>query len=92
MSDFYIDNPEKFSEGIKKLNLESNLPKVIKNNLKRSGLFYILDKKSHIQKPKLSHLKPRFEDWSLIKAQIMISGKIKLMKRVDLELSLDCGM
>ena len=47
VSDFYIDNPEKFSEGIKKLNLESNLPKVIKNNLKRSGLFYILDKKSH---------------------------------------------
>ena len=78
VSDFYIDNPEKFSEGIKKLNLESNLPKVIKNNLKRSGLFYILDKKSHIQKPKLSHLKPRFEDWSLIKAQIMISGKIKI--------------
>ena len=29
ISNFYIDNPEKFSEGIKKLNLESNLPKVI---------------------------------------------------------------
>ena len=46
ISDFYLDNPDKFSEKLKKLNLETNLPKVIKNNLKRSGLFYILDKKS----------------------------------------------
>ena len=43
ISDFYLDNPDKFSEKLKKLNLETNLPKVIKNNLKRSGLFYILD-------------------------------------------------
>ena len=78
ISNFYIDNPEKFSEKIKKLNLDKNLPKVIKGNLMRSGLFYVLDNKSYIQKPKLSHLKPRFEDWKLIKAQIMVSGKLKI--------------
>ena len=78
ISNFYIDNPERFSENIKKLNLDKNLPKVIKSNLTRSGLFYVLDNKSYIQKPKLSHLKPRFEDWKLIKAQIMISGKLKI--------------
>ena len=78
ISNFYIDNPEKFSEKIKKLNLDKNLPNVIKCNLNRSGLFYVLDNKSYIQKPKLSHLKPRFEDWRLIKAQIMVSGKLKI--------------
>ena len=78
ISNFYIDNPEKFSEKIKKLNLNKNLPNVIKSNLNRSGLFYVLDNKSYIQKPKLSHLKPRFEDWRLIKAQIMVSGKLKI--------------
>lgn len=78
ISNFYVDNPEKFSESLKKLKLEENLPKVIKGNLMRSGLFYVLDSKSHIQKPKLSHLKPRFEDWRLIKAQIMVSGKLKI--------------
>ncbi len=78
ISNFYIDNPEKFSESIKKLNLDKNLPKVITENLKRSGLFYVLDPKSYIQDPKLSHLKPRFEDWALIKAQIMVSGKLKI--------------
>ena len=78
ISNFYIDNPEKFSEKIKKLNLDKNLPNVIKGNLNRSGLFYVLDNKSYIQKPKLSHLKPRFEDWKLIKAQIMVSGKLKI--------------
>ena len=29
ISNFYIDNPEQFSEKIKKLKLEENLPKVI---------------------------------------------------------------
>ena len=78
VSNFYIDNPEKLSAKIKKLNLEKNLPNVIKGNLNRSGLFYVLDNKSYIQKTKLSHLKPRFEDWRLIKAQIMVSGKLKI--------------
>ncbi|MEL0241889.1 MAG: Tol-Pal system protein TolB, partial [Pelagibacteraceae bacterium] len=50
VSNFYVDNPEQFPEKIKKLKLEENLPKVIKGNLMRSGLFYVLDNKSYIQK------------------------------------------
>ena len=48
ISNFYIDNPEKFSEKIK-INLDKNLPNVIKGNLNRSGLFYVLDN-NHIYK------------------------------------------
>ena len=49
---------------------------VVENNLKNSGLFNPLDKNAFLQKPDIAHLKPRFEDWSLIKAQALITGKV----------------
>ena len=49
---------------------------VIENNLKNSGLFNPLDPKAFLQEPNVAHLKPRFEDWALIKAQALITGKI----------------
>ncbi len=51
---------------------------VIENNLKATGLFNPLEKKAFLQKPDVAHLKPRFEDWSLIKAQALITGKVEL--------------
>ena len=50
---------------------------VIENNLKATGLFNPLEKKAFLQKPDVAHLKPRFEDWSLIKAQALITGKVE---------------
>ena len=47
-----------------------------RNNLKQSGLFNPLDKEAFLQKPDIAHLKPRFEDWALIKAQALITGKV----------------
>jgi len=63
----------------KNLNLEdlgSEISKVIENNLKQSGLFNPLSKDAFLQKPDIAHLKPRFEDWALIKAQALITGKV----------------
>ena len=57
-------------------NLGKEISKVIENNLKNSGLFNPLDSKAFLQKADVAHLKPRFEDWSLIKAQALITGKI----------------
>ena len=51
---------------------------VIENNLKATGLFNPLEKKAFLQKPDVAHLKPRFEDWSLIKAQALITGKVEI--------------
>ena len=48
---------------------------IIENNLKKTGLFNPLEKKAFLQKPDIAHLKPRFEDWALIKAQALITGK-----------------
>ena len=59
---------------IKDLGLE--ISKIVENNLKKSGLFNPLNKDAFLQKPDIAHLKPRFEDWSLIKAQALITGKV----------------
>ncbi len=62
--------------GIKDLGLEISM--VVENNLKKTGLFNPLEKEAFLQKPDIAHLKPRFEDWNLIKAQALITGKVNL--------------
>ena len=61
-------------------NIGIEIAKVVENNLKRTGLFNPLDKKAFLQNPDLAHLKPRFEDWALIKSQALITGQVKLEK------------
>ena len=60
-----------------KENLGEEISNIVENNLKITGLFNPLDKKAFLQKPDVAHLKPRFEDWSLIKAQALITGQVK---------------
>ncbi len=59
-------------------NVGERISKVIEINFKRSGLFNPLKKDAFVQKPDIAHIKPRFEDWSLIKAQALITGKVKV--------------
>ena len=54
------------------------IAEVVENNLKNSGLFNPLNKDAFLQKPDIANLKPRFEDWALIKAQALITGKVIL--------------
>ncbi len=54
----------------------AEISKLIETNLKRSGLFNPLKKESFVQKPDIAHAKPRFEDWRLIKAQALVTGKV----------------
>ena len=56
----------------------SQISLVVENNLKTSGLFSPLSKEAFLQKPDIAHLKPRFEDWALIKAQALITGKVTI--------------
>ena len=67
---------ESFKKNIKIENLGSEISKVVENNLRQSGLFNPLDKNAFLQKPDIANLKPRFEDWNLIKAQALITGKV----------------
>ena len=83
VSPLSIDEKSK-KEFKKELNLDDlgeNISIVVENNLKQSGLFNPLNKDAFLQKPDIAHLKPRFEDWALIKAQALITGKVSVEEK-----------
>jgi len=57
-------------------NIGKEISKVIEVNFRRSGLFNPLKEDSFVQNPDIAHVKPRFEDWRLIKAQVLVTGKV----------------
>jgi len=70
------DSKKNFKKLLKKNDIGSEISIVVKNNLKKTGLFNPLNKDAFLQKSDIAHLKPRFEDWALIKAQALITGKV----------------
>ena len=66
-----------FQNLLKIENIGEDISTVVENNLKSSGLFNPLKREAFLQRPDIAHLKPRFEDWSLIKAQALITGEVK---------------
>ena len=67
------------SETIKDINIKmlgEDISNVIEKNFLSTGLFNPLKKEAFVQKPDIAHLKPRFEDWRLIKAQALVTGKL----------------
>ena len=73
------ETKESFEKLLKKKDIGAEISLVVENNLVKSGLFNPLDKDAFLQKPNIAHLKPRFEDWALIKAQALITGKVTLV-------------
>ena len=71
------NSKEKFKKDVKIEDLGAEISKVVENNLITSGLFNPLPKDSFLQEPDIAHFKPRFEDWKLIKAQALITGKVE---------------
>ncbi|RPG99867.1 MAG: Tol-Pal system protein TolB [Candidatus Pelagibacter sp. TMED118] len=79
VSPLFSDNNtnDQLKKNLKIENLGKNISEVVENNLRVTGLFNPLDKKAFLQKPDIAHLKPRFEDWSLIKSQALMTGQVK---------------
>ena len=73
------EDKKSFEKIIKKKDIGLEISIVVENNLKQTGLFNPLNKDAFLQKPEIANLKPRFEDWSLIKAQALITGKVSLI-------------
>ena len=73
------ESKESFKKLLKKKDIGAEISLVVENNLVKSGLFNPLDKDAFLQNPNIAHLKPRFEDWALIKAQALITGKVTLV-------------
>ena len=82
VSPLFIDSASenKISKELGNLNIGLEISKIIENNLKKTGLFNPLNQDAFIQKPDIAHLKPRFEDWQLIKAQALITGKVEMLE------------
>ena len=77
ISPFYVEPDSKdIKQGGKIIkNIGEEISRVIELNFKRSGLFNPLKKDSFVQSPDIAHAKPRVEDWKLIKAQALVTGK-----------------
>jgi TolB protein len=65
-----------FEKILSEENIGSEISVIVENNLRTSGLFNPLSKEAFLQAPDIANLKPRFEDWNLIKAQALITGKV----------------
>ena len=76
ISPLHVDIKSEKYEGIKIKDLGENISKIIEDNFRATGLFNPLKKEAFVQKPDIAHLKPRFEDWRLIKAQALVTGKL----------------
>jgi len=81
VSPLYIESGSKDIKQNNKIikNVGEEISKVIEINFKRSGLFNPLKKDSFVQNPDIAHIKPRFEDWRLIKAQALVTGKVTVL-------------
>ena len=73
ISPLHVDIKSNEYEGIKIKELGENISKIIEDNFRATGLFNPLKKDAFVQKPDIAHLKPRFEDWRLIKAQALVT-------------------
>ena len=73
------ESSRKNFEKILKKNIGNEISIVVEKNLKTTGLFNPLNKDAFLQAPDIANLKPRFEDWNLIKAQALITGKVNFI-------------
>jgi TolB protein len=82
VSPLSIDEKSKknFENILKKENIGSEISVIVERNLRNTGLFNPLNKKAFLQAPEIANLKPRFEDWNLIKAQALITGKVSYVE------------
>ena len=76
ISPLHVDIKSENYDGIKIKDLGEDISKMIEDNFRSTGLFNPLKKDAFVQKPDIAHLKPRFEDWRLIKAQALVTGKL----------------
>ena len=76
ISPLHVDIKSENIDDIKIKRLGEDISKIIEDNFRSTGLFNPLKKEAFVQKPDIAHLKPRFEDWRLIKAQALVTGKL----------------
>ena len=76
VSPLHVDVQSDNLKDIKIKELGDLISSVVEKNFSSTGLFNPLNKDAFVQKPDIAHLKPRFEDWKLITAQALVTGKL----------------
>jgi len=56
--------------------LGGDIADVVMNDLDRSGLFAPIDQRAYIEVLETIHEKPRFADWRIINAQVLVAGEV----------------
>src|SRR3954469_25126479 len=54
----------------------ADISSIVAADLKRSGLFAPIDKAAFIEKISDTNVAPRFEDWKVINAQALVTGRV----------------
>ena len=78
VSPLHVDPLSDNYQDTKTKELGELISSVVEKNFRSTGLFNPLNKDAFVQKPDIAHLKPRFEDWRLITAQALVTGKLLL--------------
>jgi len=78
VSPLHVDPQSDNYQDVKTQELGELISSVVEKNFRSTGLFNPLNKDAFVQKPDIAHLKPRFEDWRLITAQALVTGKLLL--------------
>ena len=76
VSPLHVDPLSDNYQDTKTKELGELISSVVEKNFRSTGLFNPLNKDAFVQKPDIAHLKPRFEDWRLITAQALVTGKL----------------
>ena len=50
---------------------------VVMSDLDRSGLFQVIDQRAYIERPQSVNVRPRFADWRIINAQVLVVGEVE---------------
>ncbi len=58
--------------------LGRDIARVIQNNLRNSGLFRPVERQAYIQTPEAAADRPRFQDWRVIGAQALTTGRVEI--------------
>ena len=67
-----------FGSNEKETRLGRDIAKVTGADLERSGLFSLIDPKAFVQTLDSLQVQPRFADWQVINAQVLVQGKVAM--------------
>ena len=80
--------PEFITPGGETAGIGRDITGVIMADLDRSGLFAVIDQRAYIENLTSVNVRPRFADWRLINAQVLVAGEVKQLDDGRIEVAM----